>query len=144
MRRAAASLSILAVLLAATAVAAQDNVIKRRQQVMKAIDEQFEAGTGMVRGKVSYDSAKAVAIFAALSDKFAGFAELFPPGSDVGDTKAKPAIWSDRAGFDAASAGFRKALADNAPAAGTEDGFKAGFTAVANACRACHQSYKNR
>lgn len=144
MRRAVASLSILAVLLAASAVAAQDNVIKRRQQVMKAIDEQFEAGTGMLRGKVPYDSAKALAIFATLGDKFAGFAELFPPGSDAGETKAKAAIWSDHAGFDAAAAGFRKAVADNAPTAGTEDGFKAGFTAVANACRACHQSFKNR
>src|SRR5487761_2715394 len=37
------------------------------------------------------------------------FPSLFPPGSDKGKTKALPAIWSDRSGFEKAAANLATA-----------------------------------
>jgi cytochrome c556 len=71
------------------------------------------------------------------------FATMFPPGSDKGDTLAAPAIWTDRAGFEAANkasvdaalkmaalakAGDRAALADQ-------------YRAMGGTCGACHRAY---
>ncbi|WP_238122791.1 MULTISPECIES: c-type cytochrome [unclassified Xanthobacter] len=130
--------------LAATAATAQTNVIQQRRAAMKAIGEQTDIGASMLKGQVPFDAAKAELIFATYKDKMVGFDKLFPPGSDKGETKATAAVWSDRAGFDAAIAKFEKAVADNAGKATTADGFKAAFTAVAENCRACHQSFKSR
>jgi cytochrome c556 len=71
----------------------------------------------------------------------------FPPGSDKGDdTKAKPEIWSDRAGFEkdasdlAAAAGKLVTLAKAGDAAGVADQTKA----VGATCGACHRTYRVR
>ena len=70
---------------------------------------------------------------------------MFPTGTETGgNTKAKAEIWSDRAGFEKASANFVAAaeklvaLAD----AGDKDGFKTQFAAVGQACGGCHRPYR--
>lgn len=72
---------------------------------------------------------------------------LFPPGSDAGhDTKAKPEIWSDRAGFEKAASDFVAASEKLSEAAksGDPDAFAAQFKATGAACGACHKAYKVR
>ena len=69
---------------------------------------------------------------------------LFPPGSDKGDTKALPEVWSDNAGFvkDAAALG---AAADKLTAAAKADdkvAFEAALKDVGAACGACHKTYR--
>jgi cytochrome c556 len=73
------------------------------------------------------------------------FPTLFPPGSEKGqDTKALPAIWSDRAGFEKAAANLSEAAAKLATAAMSDDkaAFADQFEAMTKACSACHRSYK--
>jgi cytochrome c556 len=69
---------------------------------------------------------------------------LFPEGSDTAASGARPEVWSDRAGFDAATARFRTAVAGlAAPAAANDhEAFLTAWTAVRAACGACHDSYK--
>jgi cytochrome c556 len=72
---------------------------------------------------------------------------LFPPGSGEGhDTKAKPEIWTDRAGFEKAAADFAAAAGKLSEAAksGDPDAFAAQFKATGAACGACHKAYKVR
>jgi cytochrome c556 len=73
------------------------------------------------------------------------FPTLFPPGSDKGhDTKALPAIWSDRAGFENAAANLSEAAAKLAVAAKANDkaAFADQFDAMTKACAACHRTYR--
>lgn len=121
-----------------------DTVIKERREIMKRIGEQTDIGAAMLKGQTAYDPAKAAAIFASYNAALSNYAALFPPGSNTGDTKATAAVWSNPAGFEAAIAAFDKAVAANAAGAGTADGFKASFTAVATNCRSCHQDFKSR
>lgn len=136
--------AVVAGLVAATAAYAQTNVIQQRRAAMKAIGEQTDIAASILKGQAPFSVEKAELVFQTYKDKMVGFEKLFPPGSDTGETKATAAVWSDRAGYDAAIAKFNQAVADNAAKGVTEDGFKAAFTAVAENCRACHQSYKSR
>lgn len=144
MRFASAVTLLIAGIAAAGPALAQSGPIGERKQAMKAMGEKAEMGAAILKGQAPYDAAKAALIFTTFAEGSKGFGQLFPPGSDTGDTKALPAIWSDRAGFDAARAKFQQLVADNAPKAGTADGFKAAFVAVADGCRSCHQSFKGR
>lgn len=72
------------------------------------------------------------------------FPTLFPPGSDKGDTKAAPAIWTDNAGFQKAAEKLSAAGAALATAAKANDATQvdATFKEVGQACGACHHDYK--
>lgn len=128
----------------AVTAGAQSDPIKERQAIMKQIGDQTGAGAAMLKGEAPFDAAKAAAIFKTYTEGGAKFGTLFPEGSDKGDTKALPAVWSNRAGFDAELAAFNKAVAAGAPNIATADGFKNAFSAVAQTCRTCHSTYKAR
>jgi len=70
---------------------------------------------------------------------------VFPAGTDKGDdTKALPTIWSDSAGF-AKSAATLGTAADKLTAAAKandKDAFAAAFKEVADACGACHKTFR--
>lgn len=134
----------LLVPMAATVVVAQTDVIQARRAVMKEIGDQTKVAGAMVKGDVPYDAAKAAIIFKSYTDDAAKFGTLFPAGSDTGDTKATPAVWSDRAGFDAAVAKFKADIAANIDKIGTEAGFKTAMAAVGDNCRTCHQTFRQR
>lgn len=85
------------------------------------------------------DAADAMAAWGAV------IPSLFPPGSDKGhDTKAKPEIWSDRTGFEAAARKFTQAAEalSEAAKAGDTAAFEARFKETGAACGACHRAYK--
>jgi cytochrome c556 len=69
---------------------------------------------------------------------------LFPPGTDKGDTKALPEVWSDSAGFAKAAANLGTA-ADKLTAAAKaddKDAFAAALKDVGGSCGACHKTYR--
>ena len=71
----------------------------------------------------------------------------FPAGTETGgNTKAQPAIWSDRPGFDKAADSYTDAV-DKLLAlaqAGDTPGFTTQFAAVGDTCGACHRTYRAR
>ena len=74
------------------------------------------------------------------------FATMFPPGSDKGDTLASPAIWTDRAGFDAInkqSVDAAMKMAELAKA-GNRDAFADQYKVMGGTCGACHQKYATK
>jgi len=72
---------------------------------------------------------------------------VFPKGSEQGsDTKAKPEIWSDQAGFQKAAVAMSDAagkLADAAKA-GDAEAVAADTKVLGEACGACHRGYRAR
>lgn len=83
---------------------------------------------------------------AALARWIKQFPSQFPPGSDKGNTKALPAVWSDPAGFRKAADEFVGAadkLATLAKA-GDADAVAAQVKVVGDACGACHKTYRQR
>ena len=70
---------------------------------------------------------------------------MFPEGTNIAASGAKPEVWSDHAGFQAAADRFRTAVqALAAPAAANDHAaFLTAWTAAHDACSACHDAYKN-
>jgi cytochrome c556 len=68
----------------------------------------------------------------------------FPEGSNTAASGAKPEVWSDHAGFQAAADRFRTAVqALAAPAAANDHAaFLTAWTAAHDACSGCHTAYK--
>jgi cytochrome c556 len=69
---------------------------------------------------------------------------MFPEGSATERSNAKPAVWTDRAGFEAKAAEYAAAAGALAAAAQAGDaaGFSAGWSTVRETCNACHQVYR--
>jgi cytochrome c556 len=103
----------------ATIALAQADVIKERQENRKQTAATMRAIKGIIDAKGP--TAGAVAEAAKLKTLEAAFVKLFPAGSDKGETKALPTVWSDMAGFQAASKNAEAAFDKLAVAAGSGD-----------------------
>lgn len=87
------------------------------------------------------DGAKAIVRWSAV------IPTMFPLGSDKGEeTKALPAVWSDRAAFEKGAATLHEAADHMAKAAAANDkaAFVTEFKATADACGACHRKFRAR
>jgi cytochrome c556 len=117
----------------------------RRQDTMKRMGRPLYLGIGrVVKGTAPYGpdtvtAAETVASLASTLDR-----SLFPPGSDVAESKIKPAIFAAGDHIDQLIAAVQSATAQLAPAVKTGDkaAITAAYTAVANACNACHMEFR--
>jgi cytochrome c556 len=126
----------------ATIAWAQADVIKERQEHRKQAAAAMRAIKGIIDAKGP--TAGAVEQAAKLKASEAAFVKLFPAGSDKGDTKALPTVWSDWAGFQAASKNADAAYDKLAVAAGSGDmaALTAAFGDTGKACGACHEKFR--
>jgi cytochrome c556 len=138
----------LAGLLASTPAAAQfakpEDAIRYRRAGMAMMNVHVGRVFAMANGRVPFD-AKAVADNAEIATilsklPYAGFVE----GSDKGDTKAEPKIWTEMDKFRAAAAKMQDEMAKLNVAAktGNVDSIKAAVGATVQACKACHDVYR--
>jgi len=126
----------------ATIALAQADVIKDRQENRKQTAAAMRAIKGVIDAKGA--TTGAVEQAAKLKTLEAAFVKMFPAGSDKGDTKALPAVWTDMAGFEAASKNAEAAFDKLATAAGSGDmaALTAAFGDAGKACGACHEKFR--
>lgn len=138
-----------AVLLLATAASAQsfqkpEDAIKYRRSAMTVMAAHFGVLGAMANGRIPFDAqaaARNADIVAMLSRlPFAGFT----PGTDKGETRAKPDIWLEPAKFKERSEKMQEAVAklDAAAKTGNLDAMKAAFGPAAQTCKACHDDFR--
>lgn len=122
----------------AIATMSADQVVAARKAAMK------ENG-GTLKAAGTLTGAEASAAADVLIKNFTNFPALFPEGSIVGDSKALPVIWENKADFDgifakdleAAKAMKAAAEADDA------DAYGAALKAIGGSCGECHQKYRS-
>mgnify|MGYP006174397597 CR=1 FL=1 len=70
---------------------------------------------------------------------------LFPAGTELPTSKARPEIWSDRAGFEARAEAYATAASALAEAAQTGDRavFLERWAAARATCSGCHDNYRS-
>jgi cytochrome c556 len=124
-----------------------EDAVKYRQSTMFVQANHFGRIGAMVQGRAPYDAAAALAnaeVVATMSRlHWTGFVEG-TSSSQKGGAAAK--IWSDRAGFDAAAKKMQDEVTKLVAAARTNnlDNLKAAFGPVGQACKACHDDYRNQ
>ena len=121
---------------------AQADVIKERQENRKQAAAAMRAIKGIVDAKGN--AKDAVEQAAKLKTLQVAFGKQFPAGSDKGDTKALPTVWSDSAGFEAANKAAEMAQDKLAAAAGSGDiaALTTAFQDTGKACGACHDKFR--
>ena len=69
---------------------------------------------------------------------------LFPAGSDTGDTKAKPAVWTNFSDFTAKAQAFETESGKlvQVVATGDKAAIQKQFGAVGGTCKGCHDTYR--
>jgi cytochrome c556 len=118
---------------------------ERREDTMKHMGRPLYLGIGrVVKGTAAYGpdtvtAAETVAALVATLDR-----SLFPPGSNVAESKMRPEIFAANAHVDQLIAAVQAAAAELVPAVKTGDkaAITAAYTAVADACNACHKEFR--
>lgn len=129
---------------AAAQFAKPEDAIKYRKSALFVMQQNFGRVAAMATGrmpfdaKVAADSAETAAFMIKLP--WAGFG----PGTDKGDTKAKPEIWAQGAKFKEYQ---DKAIGEMGKLAvvaktGNVDQIKAAVGAVGGSCKACHDDFR--
>ena len=123
-------------------VQAQGDVIKDRQELMKSQGAAMKAINGILEANGPLADIAPQA--AKLEETSAKIADLFPAGSDQGDTKAKPEIWQNLDDFAAKAKDLHEqaAMLSTAVAGGDMAAVKAQYEKVGGACGGCHKIYK--
>jgi cytochrome c556 len=130
--------------LGVTAVIAQQDPVKTREDLMKQNDDHARTMVQMMRGQALFDAKQVEAAFAQWADTAKRLPDLFPDNSKTGgDNRASPKIWANKKDFDAKSADFGKAVADTREKAKASIvGLRAAIPVVGKACDNCHEDYR--
>jgi cytochrome c556 len=123
---------------------AQDDPSHERHELMEGVGEAAKPVGAMLKGEAPYDAAALQESMATFLKASEAFGKLFPPGSeDEGDSRAAPAVWEDRAGFDEALKDWHDAInAAIASNPATLDAARPVVGPVFNACKNCHEGYR--
>ena len=123
-----------------------EQAIKYRRGAFAVIGWNFGSMAAMVKGKKPYDAE----LFARNAEIVAFMSRLplegFTPGSETGDTKAKPEIWLEMDDFKAKMEKMQQevdALAKVAKTGNLENS-KSQLGEAGQACKACHDKYRNK
>ncbi len=123
-----------------------EDAINYRQGVYAVMGWNFGSMAAMAKGKKPYDAE----LFARNAEIVAFMSKLplegFTPGSEVGDTKAKPEIWLEMDDFKAKLEKMQqevKAL-EKVAKTGNFDAAKAQLGEAGQACKACHDKFRNK
>lgn len=121
-----------------------EDAIKYRKAAFTVMASHFGRLGPVVRGERPYNAQEVAANVAIVETMSKLPWAAFGPGTDKGDTRAKPEIWSNEAKFKTASENMVKAVADLSAAAqaGDLDKVKATFGAAGRACKACHDDFR--
>jgi cytochrome c556 len=131
----------------ASAQAKPENVIKYRKALMVMQANSLRPIAGMVKGQRPYDKDIAIRNAAMLELTGKMLMETVAAGSDKGaETRAKPEIWSDAAGYKKAADNFTAEATKLAEAskAGGVDALRAQLGSVIKACDSCHDNYRSK
>lgn len=124
---------------ASTTIQARQANFKKMGGAMKVLKDQLGAG--------AINKAAAVAAARTIADTARAQARLFPAGTGASSgvkTDALPAVWTNKAGFDAQWPKFQAEADKLVAAAGTGDAARLGaqFKAVGGACGGCHKQFR--
>jgi cytochrome c556 len=140
----AATASLIAGSVLAQSFQKPEDAIKYRKATMTVMASHFGPLGAMANGRAPYD-AQAAARHADVIETVAPLHWIaFGPGTDKGETRAKPEVWSEQAKFKGAADKMQAEITKLAAAAktGKVDALKTAFGPAAQSCKACHDDFR--
>ena len=137
------ALVVAGALVAGLPCSASQGDIDYREHTMEAIGGHMQALSDILRGKVRHEDH--LSVHAAALASLAEIAPmLFLPGSGDGETEALPAIWENPEDFAERLAAFSEAANGLRAAAETGDDVAAATQKLGQACKGCHDNYREK
>ncbi len=123
-----------------------EDVVKFRQSVYNIVGWHFGPLGDMAKGDRPYDQQLAIKNTEIVAAMSRAAADAFQPGSDVGQTSAKPEIWSKPAEFRTALERFQKEAAKLEEVArnGDFDALRAQIGETGKTWKGCHVDFRKR
>ena len=120
---------------------AAEDPAHQRHEAMETVQESFKPLRAIAVKEAPFDAAVVKKNATTILEKLKEAHGLFPEGSGGGDSRAKPEIWSDRAGFDQAMKDAQAAATAMA-AVSEEAAFVPAMKTLGGACKGCHDKYR--
>jgi cytochrome c556 len=131
--------------LSAAAAQSCDDVIKKRQTLMKGSGTAGRLASSMIKGETPFDLTKAMQVLAAFAEDAKEMPDLFPDCSRTGaETTAAPKIWEQMDAFKAAIVHFAADVKAAQDSTKDLDTFKANIQTIGTNCSNCHQTFRIR
>lgn len=137
-------LAVTFAMLGITAVVAQSDPIAARRALMKENDNQVRIARRLIDGTEPFNLDAARKVFATFGGVASKGKELWPESSKTGESASLPAIWDNKADFEARLAAFS---ADAKVAEGKVadlDSFKEQLREIGKHCGGCHNTYRQK
>lgn len=146
LKLAAAALGALVLMPAHAQFSKPERAVEYRQGAFTIMNNHMGRIFQVVQGKAPYD--KDAVIRSAEIVEFVGKLpyEAFVPGSDLMDSKAKPAIWKEESKFRQLATDMQAESVKLTAAAkgGNLDAIRNQFRATVKTCDACHDAYREK
>lgn len=140
------ALSIAGVAHAQAPFAKAEDAIKYRKSALFVMGQHFGRLGPVVKGERPYNKDE-VAMNAAIAEQMSTLPWAgFVAGTDKGETRAKPEIWTEAAKFKSAAEKMQQEMSKLAQVAkgGDLNAIKEQFGATGKACKACHDDYRKK
>lgn len=121
-----------------------EDAVKYRKAAFTVMGTHFSRIGAMANGRVPFDAAVAAENAAIVQAMSKLPYTAFGPGTDKGDTRALPAIWTEQAKFNDAAQKMQEEVTKLSAAVktGNLDSVKTAFGAAGQSCKACHDNYR--
>jgi cytochrome c556 len=144
-----AAVSVSAVLGALPAAAQfnkPEDAIKYRKAVFTVMNIHFARVAAMAQGKVAFDAKSAAENAEIAADMSKLPYAAFITGTDKGETRAEPTIWTERDKFNDLARKMQEAMdkLNQAAKSGKFEAVKPAADDVGKACKACHDNYRKQ
>ena len=138
---AVASLAVAGIVLGASLAVLAADAFHDRHMAMEALGDAMKPLGAIAKKQAPFDAAVVKASATTVADNLKKAATLFPAGSGGGESKAKPEIWTDAAGFEK---GMKDAHAAAVALQSVKDeaAFGPALGAVGASCKSCHDKYR--
>ena len=125
--------------------ATPDFTAMSHEELVKARQDAMKEDGGLLRQAGGLSGAEAVAAADTLIRNYTNLPQMFPEGSNVGDSKALPVIWQD---FETFTGIFAKGLQGAndmkaAAEAGDAAAYAAALQVIGGTCGECHQKFRS-
>lgn len=121
-----------------------EDAIKYRKSALFVMGQHFGRMGPVMKGERPYDKEE-VAKNAAIAEQMSKLPfDAFVAGTDKGETRAKPEIWTQAAKFKSAAEKMQQEMSKLAQVAkgGDLNAIKAQFGETGKACKACHDDFR--
>lgn len=119
------------------------DVVKERMDIMDRQKDDMKIIGDMAKGVTPFDAAKAAEAARDISVTSKKIPELFPEGSEGGESDALPSIWKEWDRFTKSAEDLDRVAGELVAVleAGSAE-WKGAFKKVADTCKACHQDFR--